>query len=172
MLSRRQLLARSLTVSVRHDGRITLATVFQRRRPSSKMCNTLTGTAHPIVAVVYDMNGREASDTEPILAAVGDVEQYIFCSSAGVYLKSDQMPHMETDATDPNSRHKVEWQLQSPRHKACRGCRHIHAHTTVLEHPGAVPCQGAGIDNNYRHQGGLGRCRASSTRRTCCSRAA
>jgi nucleoside-diphosphate-sugar epimerase len=56
--------------------------------------------------VVYDMNGREASDTEPILAAVGDVEQYIFCSSAGVYLKSDQMPHMETDATDPNSRHK------------------------------------------------------------------
>jgi nucleoside-diphosphate-sugar epimerase len=56
--------------------------------------------------VVYDMNGREASDTEPILAAVGDIEQYIFCSSAGVYLKSDQMPHIETDATDPKSRHK------------------------------------------------------------------
>lgn len=58
-------------------------------------------------AVVYDMNGREASDVEPVLNAVGDVEQYIFCSSAGVYLKSDQMPHREEDATDQKSRHKV-----------------------------------------------------------------
>lgn len=60
-----------------------------------------------LIAVVYDMNGREASDVEPVLAAVGDVEQYIFCSSAGVYLKSDQMPHREEDSTDPKSRHKV-----------------------------------------------------------------
>ena len=59
------------------------------------------------IAVVYDMNGREASDVEPVLNAVGDIEQYIFCSSAGVYLKSDQMPHREEDATDPKSRHKV-----------------------------------------------------------------
>ena len=58
-------------------------------------------------AVVYDMNGREAKDVEPVLAAVGDVEQYIFCSSAGVYLKSDQMPHKEEDPTDLKSRHKV-----------------------------------------------------------------
>eukprot|EP00891_Asterochloris_glomerata_P007525 jgi/Astpho2/7525/Aster-02090 len=56
--------------------------------------------------VVYDMNGREASDVEPVLDAVGDIEQYIFCSSAGVYLKSDQLPHREEDATDPKSRHK------------------------------------------------------------------
>lgn len=53
------------------------------------------------------MNGREATDVEPVLAAVGDIEQYIFCSSAGVYLKSDQMPHREEDATDLKSRHKV-----------------------------------------------------------------
>ena len=63
-----------------------------------------------VCAVVYDMNGREASDVEPVLAAVGDVEQYIFCSSAGVYLKSDQMPHREEDSTDQKSRHKVCWQ--------------------------------------------------------------
>ena len=44
---------------------------------------------------------------EPVLDAVGDIQQYIFCSSAGVYLKSDQMPHREEDATDPKSRHKV-----------------------------------------------------------------
>lgn len=38
-------------------------------------------------AVVYDMNGREATETAPILDALPDLEQYIFCSSAGVYLK-------------------------------------------------------------------------------------
>lgn len=56
--------------------------------------------------IVMDMNGREASDVEPILEALPDMEQYIFCSSAGVYLKSDEMPHMEEDAVDPKSRHK------------------------------------------------------------------
>lgn len=58
-------------------------------------------------AAVYDLNGREASDAEPILKALPNVAQYIFCSSAGVYLKSDEMPHREVDATDPKSRHKV-----------------------------------------------------------------
>lgn len=56
--------------------------------------------------VVYDLNGREASDTEAVLNACGDVEQYIYCSSAGVYLKSDEMPHCEEDAVDPKCRHK------------------------------------------------------------------
>ena len=60
------------------------------------------------------MNGREANDVEPVLAAVGDVEQYIFCSSAGVYLKSDQMPHREEDSTDPKSRHKVNTHMGIP----------------------------------------------------------
>ncbi len=35
------------------------------------------------------------------------LEQYIYCSSAGVYLKNDMMPHREEDAVDPKSRHKV-----------------------------------------------------------------
>ena len=65
-------------------------------------------------AAVYDLNGREASDAEPILKALPSVPQYIFCSSAGVYLKSDEMPHMESDATDPKSRHKVR--AQHPKH--------------------------------------------------------
>jgi hypothetical protein len=33
--------------------------------------------------------------------------RFIYCSSAGVYLKSEQMPHREEDATDVKSRHKV-----------------------------------------------------------------
>lgn len=63
--------------------------------------------------VVYDINGREAEETKPILAALPDLEQYIFCSSAGVYLKSDQMPHREEDATDPKSRHKGKLDTES-----------------------------------------------------------
>ena len=57
--------------------------------------------------MVYDINGREADEAEPILEAVPDLEQYILCSSAGVYPKSDQLPYLESDDTDPNSRHKV-----------------------------------------------------------------
>ncbi|GMH37337.1 hypothetical protein BSKO_05210 [Bryopsis sp. KO-2023] len=56
--------------------------------------------------VVYDINAREAVECAPIVGAIPDLEQYIFCSSAGVYLKSDQMPHREEDACDPKSRHK------------------------------------------------------------------
>eukprot|EP01018_Ginkgo_biloba_P008945 Gb_26565 [translate_table: standard] len=56
--------------------------------------------------VVYDINGREAVEVEPILDALPNLEQYIYCSSAGVYLKSDLLPHFEIDAVDPKSRHK------------------------------------------------------------------
>ncbi|XWS57404.1 hypothetical protein CRYUN_Cryun09bG0171300 [Craigia yunnanensis] len=56
--------------------------------------------------VVYDINGREADEVEPILDALPNLEQFIYCSSAGVYLKSDLLPHCETDAVDPKSRHK------------------------------------------------------------------
>lgn len=56
--------------------------------------------------IVYDINGREGKEVEPILEALPGLEQYIFCSSAGVYLKSDQLPHFEVDAVDPKSRHK------------------------------------------------------------------
>jgi nucleoside-diphosphate-sugar epimerase len=34
-------------------------------------------------------------------------------SSAGVYLKSDQMPHIEGDATDPKSRHLGKYETES-----------------------------------------------------------
>jgi len=57
--------------------------------------------------VVYDINIREAEEARILLDALEkDPEQYIFCSSAGVYLKSPQMPHKEEDAVDPKCRHK------------------------------------------------------------------
>lgn len=63
--------------------------------------------------VVYDINGREADEVEPILDALPNLEQFIYCSSAGVYLKSDLLPHFETDAVDPKSRHKGKLETES-----------------------------------------------------------
>lgn len=46
--------------------------------------------------VIYDMNGREASDTAPLIEIFnGKVEHFIYMSSAGVYKKSPLMPHSE-----------------------------------------------------------------------------
>jgi len=56
--------------------------------------------------VVFDNNGRKLTDTQPLAQLFqGRVQHFIYMSSAGVYLKSDQMPHREGDPTDPNSRH-------------------------------------------------------------------
>lgn len=58
---------------------------------------------------VFDMNAREESDTRPwaeLFAGRSNLRQYVFMSSAGVYLKSDEMPHVESDPVDPKSRHK------------------------------------------------------------------
>jgi nucleoside-diphosphate-sugar epimerase len=56
---------------------------------------------------VFDNNGRELSDTQPLAEIFKDrVQHFVYMSSAGVYLKSDQMPHVEGDAIDPKSRHK------------------------------------------------------------------
>ncbi|XP_020100046.1 chloroplast stem-loop binding protein of 41 kDa b, chloroplastic isoform X2 [Ananas comosus] len=63
--------------------------------------------------VVYDINGREAAEVEPILDGLPKLEQYIYCSSAGVYLKSDILPHFETDAVDPKSRHKGKLETEN-----------------------------------------------------------
>ena len=64
--------------------------------------------------VVYDNNGRELSDTKPLVELFKDrVKQFVYVSSAGVYLKSDQMPHVEGDAVDPNSRHKGKFETES-----------------------------------------------------------
>uniref|UniRef100_A0A2N9FGE1 NAD-dependent epimerase/dehydratase domain-containing protein n=1 Tax=Fagus sylvatica TaxID=28930 RepID=A0A2N9FGE1_FAGSY len=63
--------------------------------------------------VVYDINGREAEEVEPILDALPKLEQYIYCSSAGVYLKTDLPPHYEVDAVDPKSRHKGKLETES-----------------------------------------------------------
>uniref|UniRef100_A0A7S1TDX6 NAD-dependent epimerase/dehydratase domain-containing protein n=1 Tax=Compsopogon caeruleus TaxID=31354 RepID=A0A7S1TDX6_9RHOD len=63
--------------------------------------------------VVYDNTGRELADSKPLIDLFkGRIEQYVYMSSAGVYLKSDVMPHREGDALDPKSRHKGKFETE------------------------------------------------------------
>ncbi|MEM6351480.1 MAG: NAD-dependent epimerase/dehydratase family protein [Cyanobacteria bacterium P01_D01_bin.14] len=62
---------------------------------------------------IFDNNGRELSDTQPLVELFkGKLQHFIYVSSAGVYKKSDQMPHIEGDAVDPNSRHKGKFHTE------------------------------------------------------------
>ena len=46
--------------------------------------------------VIYDMNGRDVTDTAPLADLFkGKVDQFVYMSSAGVYKKSVVMPHFE-----------------------------------------------------------------------------
>ena len=63
---------------------------------------------------IFDNNGRELSDTQPLAEIfAGKVQHFVYVSSAGVYLKSDQMPHFEGDAVDPKSRHKGKFETEA-----------------------------------------------------------
>lgn len=63
---------------------------------------------------IFDNNGRELADTQPLVELFKDrIKHFIYVSSAGVYLKSEQMPHLETDPVDPNSRHKGKFATEA-----------------------------------------------------------
>lgn len=63
---------------------------------------------------VFDNNGRELSDTQPLVEIFKNrVQHFVYMSSAGVYLKSDQMPHIEGDPVDPKSRHKGKHETEA-----------------------------------------------------------
>ncbi len=63
---------------------------------------------------IFDNNGRELADTQPLVELFnGKVQHFVYVSSAGVYLKSDEMPHVEGDAVDPNSRHKGKFETET-----------------------------------------------------------
>ncbi len=62
---------------------------------------------------IFDNNGRELADTQPLAEIFADkVQHFVYVSSAGVYSKSDEMPHYETDAVDPKSRHKGKFETE------------------------------------------------------------
>jgi nucleoside-diphosphate-sugar epimerase len=64
--------------------------------------------------VIFDNNGRELTDTQPLAEIFqGRVQHFVYMSSAGVYLKSDQLPHVEGDTVDPKSRHKGKHETEA-----------------------------------------------------------
>ncbi|MGB3511600.1 MAG: NAD-dependent epimerase/dehydratase family protein [Microcoleaceae cyanobacterium] len=63
---------------------------------------------------IFDNNGRQLTDTKPLAEIFKDrVKHFVYMSSAGVYLKSDQMPHIEGDAIDPKSRHLGKYETET-----------------------------------------------------------
>ena len=66
-----------------------------------------------IFDIIFDNNGRQLSDTKPLVDLFKNkIKQFVYVSSAGVYLKSDQMPHIEWDSLDPKSRHKGKFETE------------------------------------------------------------
>eukprot|EP00957_Ditylum_brightwellii_P084384 6417362-Ditylum_brightwellii.AAC.1 len=54
----------------------------------------------------YDMNACKVEEVVSLVEMfVGkeQFKQYLFISSAGVYMAGEEMPHVETDPTDPQS---------------------------------------------------------------------
>ncbi|PSB01297.1 NAD-dependent epimerase/dehydratase family protein [Merismopedia glauca] len=63
---------------------------------------------------IFDNNGRELSDTQPLAEIfAGKVQHFVYMSSAGVYLPSDLLPHREGDRVDPKSRHKGKHETEA-----------------------------------------------------------
>lgn len=63
---------------------------------------------------VYDNNGRQLKDTQPLAEIFQNrVQHFIYVSSAGVYKPSEEMPHREGDPVDPNSRHKGKYETET-----------------------------------------------------------
>jgi nucleoside-diphosphate-sugar epimerase len=63
---------------------------------------------------IFDNNGRELSDTQPLVDIFKDrVQHFVYVSSAGVYQATALMPHYEGDPVDPNSRHKGKFETES-----------------------------------------------------------
>ncbi len=56
---------------------------------------------------IFDNNGRELADTQPLVEIFRKQSpHFVYVSSAGVYKKSQILPHCEGDPVDPKSRHK------------------------------------------------------------------
>lgn len=81
------------------------------RTEPSQLKETLTSEQFD---AVFDNNGREPGDTQPLAEIFKDrVQHFVYMSSAGVYLKSDQLPHVEGDPIDPKSRHKGKHETEA-----------------------------------------------------------
>lgn len=81
------------------------------RTDAEQLKETLSGEKFD---AIFDNNGRKLSDTQPLVELFqGQIQHFVYVSSAGVYLKSDQMPHVEGDDVDPQSRHRGKFETEA-----------------------------------------------------------
>ncbi|MEM8677250.1 MAG: NAD-dependent epimerase/dehydratase family protein [Cyanobacteria bacterium P01_G01_bin.67] len=81
------------------------------RKNAAQLKEKLSGESFD---AIFDNNGRELSDTQPLVEIFnGQIQHLVYVSSAGVYLPTEQMPHQEGDPVDPNSRHKGKHQTEA-----------------------------------------------------------
>ncbi|MEL6937666.1 MAG: NAD-dependent epimerase/dehydratase family protein [Cyanobacteria bacterium J06598_1] len=91
--------------------------VCDRKDPSALKTALQSFSGGKSFDAIFDNNGRELTDTQPLVEIFkgkkeNRLKHFIYVSSAGVYAKSDQMPHKEGDAVDPNSRHKGKFHTE------------------------------------------------------------
>ncbi|NJN31314.1 MAG: NAD-dependent epimerase/dehydratase family protein [Synechococcales cyanobacterium RM1_1_8] len=92
---------------------VPVAGVAQIQGDRSDPAQLKAGLAGETFDAVFDNTGRERRDTESLLEWVGaGLQQLIYVSSAGVYLNADQLPLMEGDPLDPNSRHRGKFETE------------------------------------------------------------
>ncbi len=90
-----------------------VAHIAADRKDADAMKAALAGR---VFDAVFDISAREKTDVAPVLDALlpgAPDMQYVFMSSAGVYKKSEVMPHLEHDAGDPKSRHKGKLEAEA-----------------------------------------------------------
>lgn len=88
-----------------------VAQIIGDRKDAVQLKEKLSGESFD---AIFDNNGRELTDTQPLVEIFkGKIQHFVYVSSAGTYLKSTQMPHLEGDAVDPNSRHKGKHQTEA-----------------------------------------------------------
>lgn len=81
------------------------------RRDPVQLTEKLAGESFD---AIFDNNGRELAHTQPLAEMfAGKVKHFVYVSSAGAYLPTQQPPHKEDDAVDPNSRHKGKHETEA-----------------------------------------------------------
>ncbi|WP_338431063.1 NAD-dependent epimerase/dehydratase family protein [Synechococcus elongatus] len=109
----RQLLAAGHEVTVLNRGSRPAPTGVEQLVGDRHDPSTLTQLKGRAFDVVFDNTGREAAETQALVASLdGQFQQLIYVSSAGVYATSDQLPLRESDPVDPQSRHRGKFETE------------------------------------------------------------
>tara|TARA_Y100000589_G_C27134985_1_gene622161 strand:+ start:81 stop:1001 length:921 start_codon:yes stop_codon:yes gene_type:complete len=93
-------------------------------RPVSSKVNLIKGDRNQIDNIknlkgkdydfVFDISGREVIQTKNLLENINNnFKRYVYVSSAGVYKDCDELPLLENNVVDPESRHKGKFETEN-----------------------------------------------------------